>query len=894
MQNIEELKKKENEKTKESKSDRGGFFKCMTERLKQKDERQVRQRLARVVKFCLSASVAYLAGGAELFFGTFPISLALACSSRGGLIPAGLGLLVAVIGGFLPPLYGYCCVVVLLVRMLSTLLPAVYHTLGQQRAREGQELIKYAPHAIERSDKQGDFDTENELPTNTTHEQDSQGGDENILANCFGRMFCEDLHIKMLCGALGGFICGLFFLLESNFSFYSLCATVTMMAGTPLTALLLGGYWGEGRYKRQWYSFLSKIALIGLCVYAAQGKTVLGMPMAPLLAMLLTLYVTSDKGILAGGVTGLICGLAFDVIYIPLLLITAILFGLVSAVKRNAGVAAVCALIVVWCYYIGGESGLVGVLPPMLLALPLYMLADKYREMMNAPYRRMAALSDGLFFAEAVTEKTKNEAVKERLNALSDAFTSLSETFYKLSDRFRRPDVLGLKRITDQAFEKTCEGCRNRELCWGADYAETLDAIRCVTADLHTKGTCMKESLPESFLSRCIRAEKLVETVNHTVAETTERIIKSGKNAFFAANYDDITAILEDALAGDAEEYECDIALGEKVFDYLYAEGMRVGGVVVYGKRCRHVVAKGSSLSDGIRAEQISEICRRVSELVGVEMTEPVFDVGKDGTVMLMYSSPTVKARCAHGRLSQAGREWSSVKEHSDGQDQNREFIYVDPFEGEDETCGDITDAFITDNSYFYALISDGMGSGPEAAYTSGVCAMFIEKMLSAGNRADVTLRMLNNVIRSENMGCGSECSATVDLVELDLMSGVASFIKSGAAPTYIARGDTVYKISARTMPVGIIKDADARITKFDTKKGDIIVMMSDGCCPDSEDCPWLVEYLCNYMSGRKRTVEVGEDLCERLKDDIIREAVKNFPEGKERDDISVSVVLVG
>ena len=32
----------------------------------------------------------------------------------------------------------------------------------------------------------------------------------------------------------------------------------------------------------------------------------------------------------------------------------------------------------------------------------------------------------------------------------------------------------------------------------------------------------------------------------------------------------------------------------------------------------------------------------------------------------------------------------------------------------EDELCGDMTEAFITDNSYFYALISDGMGSGED------------------------------------------------------------------------------------------------------------------------------------------------------------------------------------
>ena len=267
-------------------------------------------------------------------------------------------------------------------------------------------------------------------------------------------------------------------------------------------------------------------------------------------------------------------------------------------------------------------------------------------------------------------------------------------------------------------------------------------------------------------------------------------------------------------------------------------------------------------------------------------MSEPIFEVGKDGNVMRLHSRPASGAVCAHGRLSAAGREWSSLKNEG-------ERIAVDPFSDE-ECCGDMTDAFITDNSYFYSLISDGMGSGAEAAYISGVCAMFIEKMLSAGNRADITLRMLNNVIRNDNMGCGRECSATVDLLEIDLMSGSASFIKSGAAPTYIAREGTVYKVSSRTMPVGIIKDADARITKFDTKKGDIIVMISDGCCHDSEDCPWLVEYLCAHMRKSKRESERDDRLRETLKNEILREAAATISSGSERDDISVSVTIVG
>jgi hypothetical protein len=373
----------------------------------------------------------------------------------------------------------------------------------------------------------------------------------------------------------------------------------------------------------------------------------------------------------------------------------------------------------------------------------------------------------------------------------------------------------------------------------------------------------------------------MISDVNEAISATTEKIIRGEKIGLFSANYDDITSLLKDALECDSEEYVCDMDASEKIYDYLHSLALEVRGVVVYGKRCRHVVVKGVALDEKISASKAVEICRGVEEILNSPMTDPVFEVCRDGNLMLMYSRPELKAICSHGRVP--SEEGANKKDE----------LYVDPFATEDgELCGDTTDAFITDTSYFYSLISDGMGSGAEAAFTSGVCAMFIEKMLSAGNRADITLRMLNNVIRSENMGCGSECSATVDLLELDLMSGVASFIKSGAAPTYIAREGTVYKISSRTMPVGIIKDADARITKFDTKSGDVIVMISDGCSPDSEDCPWLVEYLCACMPFRIDGADPSS-FCERLKDELLDEAVKNYPDDRERDDISVSVTLI-
>lgn len=848
-------KKKNREKTAKNGETVSSFKEKIKDKLKEKDEREVRARLSRSVELALVVAAAYLIGGAKLFFATYPISIALACSSRRRLFGVALGLSLCAITT-LHPYYTLACISVILLRALTAFSGAI---IGRVSESDGSALIKYNKNAV---------GERNESVT------ERKGA-------AFDKLFCESLHIRLLISAVGGFLCGLFFMIEGDFSFYSLYQTVVLTFVAPLGVICLGGLFGEDRYSTEIYKYISEAAVVFLSVLASLEMQVLGMPLSPCLAMLFTLYFSS-RGVIFGLCAAFLCGAAFSFLYIPLLMLSAILFCLVSAVKKNAGVAAVCALCVVWCYYIGGESGLISVLPPMLLSIPIYMLSDRYREMMKMPMEEDAA-SNGLYFAEAVTEKSKNEAVRERLEALSEVFDSLSETFYELSDRYKRPDALGIRRITDSAFERVCSDCRDRERCWGADHGLTIGAIGKLTSSVHTKGIAVAEDLPSDFLDRCHRCDRIIREVNLEAAKCTEKVFKGGKMNFFAANYDEITALLKDALGSDSEEYECYGDEGGRIFELLKKAGVALSGVVVYGKRCRHVVAKRVSGHERLSASQSAELSREIGKILNSEMSEPYIEVGKDGSVLQWHSRPKINAVCAHGRVSRCGSEWAS--------DGAKEQIILDPFD-EEECCGDVTNAFITDNSYFYALINDGMGSGAEAAYISGVCSMFIEKMLLAGNKADITLRMLNNVIRNENMGCGRECSSTVDLMELDLMNGVASFIKSGAAPTYVARGGTVYKISSRTMPVGIIKDADTRITKFDTKKGDIIIMMSDGCCHDSDDCPWLVEYLCALMKGGKIAIDGRSS--ESIKNDIVSLAIKNAPTGAERDDISVSVTLVG
>ncbi len=868
------MQNSENFNNKDKKAPQKPTFKLFRDKLSGVDEGAVRQRLISFVDILLTFAASYLLGSARLFFATFPLCVALVCSSRKRLFSCAATLVLLFVTNSLPDIYIFSCISTLLLRILASFLPSAF---------------KEESHALIPSQKGA------AAPSRLNRRTNSEESFFHATKEKKSPVFEEPMYMRALISAVGGLLSGIFLLIANEFSFYSLCATLTLTLLSPASVLLIGGYFGKDRTSvphtddspmGSLYPLISLCVISAVCVFSAMGKSIIGMPMAPFLAMLLTLCITSSRGVICGSIAAILTGLAFSPRYIPLLVISAILFYLISALRRGAGLAVVCAAVVVFCYYIGGSEGLVSVLPPMLLAIPIYMIADKYREIMYSPYNKNAILAGGLYFAQAVTEKNKNAAVRERLSALSETFSSLSETFHTLSDRRSRPDALGIKKICEGEFERLCESCPNRDLCKGAEYSTTLDALSAAASALHKSGCLRYEDLPKAFISRCIKREKLVDGINNSLSKATERALGADKIGFFASNYEDIDEILRDALGGDGEEYESDMASSEKILDLLYELGFRPTGAAVFGKRCKNIVIKGICADERMSAVRADKLRLAIEEIVGSRLSDPAFELSDGGSVMLMHSRATLRAHCAHGSIPRKPRGVES---------EPCEPLFVDPFSDSgagDELCGDMTNAFVTSSSYFYSLVSDGMGSGGEASFVSRVSSMFIEKMLCAGNRADITVRMLNNVIRSENTGCGGECSATVDLCQIDLISGTASFLKSGAAPTYIARGGKVYKVYSRTMPIGILKEADTKISKFDTRSGDLIIMLSDGCCPDSEECPWLVEYLCSYMSKKENFYpEDGE--CERIKDILLKKAVENTPCGKDSDDISVSVIIL-
>ncbi len=358
---------------------------------------------------------------------------------------------------------------------------------------------------------------------------------------------------------------------------------------------------------------------------------------------------------------------------------------------------------------------------------------------------------------------------------------------------------LSLARLNDQAgrIKLLCEGFSSlSDMLIRADVAESQERLSYEVGELpdDTDGA-LKMTYYSTYLADSLRSAALAAELK-AVSEYLSGIMVQSEGYYFS-----------------------DIGLSESIRQEIEKEHGGVSfSVRVYGEGKKRIMV---FCNDGGFLEKSSQSIKRVTECV-CQIPLSVSEVSEiDGRAFItLERSPCLEAVFA-------GRKRNS--------------------KGEEEFCGD-SFGVISEQGHSYAFISDGMGSGREAAVTSGLCTLFLQKLLPinnfAGDCANATLEALNGFLCSRNGAGVRECASTVDMVSLDLIDCKAVFYKCGAAPTYIFRDGALFKIQARTIPIGIVKRADIGKINMELLPNDVIVMVSDGVTQGREECPELFELL--------------------------------------------------
>ena len=647
--------------------------------------------------------------------------------------------------------------------------------------------------------------------------------------------FSESIYLRMMTACVCAFIISLYTIVAGGFLYYDLFGAFFAMVTAPVATFLYAGLFSAGIRKREepareraegklsYREVRRTVAIAALSfsvLYALRDISILGISATAFLGFALTLATARRKGLLHGLVAGVICGLAYSPAITPSFVLAALIFGLLQRFSLTVAALSACVPGVAWGFYPLGLDALTSLLPAFLAASLLLCTADKLLSHPSVLFE----LAPDIELLETVEHTDiadrRAESGERRMRELSETFSTLAGIFYSLSDRMRRPGLLDLRRMCDRAFDAVCPNCPQRDLCWGADYAGTLTQLSRIAAALHEQGRATEGSLENGFRERCDSLPDLIERINAECARMTEAALRTEKTEIFAMDFEGLSQILSDALEEQSAEFLYDEELSERVRRSLSEMDLHAQGVLVWGKRQRQLVARGVDASaSGLGTAQIHD---RLEEVCGFALGEIYFDLSDTGVTMRVSSRPYLTTRRAVRTMAAQG-----------------------------DICGDTANVFDTDRDCTYALISDGMGSGQEAAFTSGLCSLFLEKMLMAGNHADTSLRMLNNIIRQKGGGIGIECSSTIDLMELDLLTGKAVFLKSGASPTYVRRDDCLFKLHAQTAPIGILRSVDAQRITYDALPGDVVIMLSDGIGAEespngnaSEECLWLLDLL--------------------------------------------------
>ncbi|GHU93703.1 hypothetical protein FACS1894208_03590 [Clostridia bacterium] len=440
-------------------------------------------------------------------------------------------------------------------------------------------------------------------------------------------------------------------------------------------------------------------------------------------------------------------------------------------------------------------------------------------------YTRGEAVRDGA--------KTSDFAVR-RLTDIARGFRQVSETLPLSGDN---PDPEGADAAFDRASKDICRGCEKMERCWETELSATYAAIRGAAKLCERRGHAENIDLTGFFAERCLYLSSFVDAVNNEMAailyrrQFRARVRENREH--LKRQYAVAAAVVERAAAGISAGVTSDPRAEERVERLL---GVRAS---VYGTpsgRMR-VDLTGDKLGD----TDISDL----PDIVGFRVNPPE----TAGGVTTFWESEPIAATLGVAAHKRGGSPMS----------------------------GDSGAYFKSDEAgKLYIILSDGMGSGADAARESRNAVKLLESLLRLQIAEESAMELVNSALVLGE----SAAFVTVDLLSLDLFSGLLTSYKYGAAPTYCKRGANLERIMCSALPAGLGAHRPDIRTLEDSQW---VALITDGVTDsDGENDKWLSDYV-----SRLSDDDSAGDAAAK----ILSQAMQRGHSGSPADDMTVLVL---
>ncbi len=384
-----------------------------------------------------------------------------------------------------------------------------------------------------------------------------------------------------------------------------------------------------------------------------------------------------------------------------------------------------------------------------------------------------------------------------------------------------------------RAGAEVCRSCAAQSRCWQQDYQSTREAFSALSKPLQQKGNLDRTDLPIYFSARCLHPRQLCTAIN----DAYRRLLRRQAAQLHAQDQQKLMRQQYQGLQGVLRDLASSLGLGQEYFPALEKRIARVARAyisdvipAVYTRSGRlHIEllckTKPDTDEDALR--------RSLGTALGKLLLPPVHLESRSGYVLRFSQQEAYSLRIAHRNVCKPGESQS----------------------------GDSLRHLHTDDGRGLLLLSDGMGTGASAGFTSGRALDLICGFVSSGCSLAESTQAVLPVLTARFPRWGF---VTLDLLEINLFTGESLFLKYGAAPSLLFRGNKVQKLTSSHLPAGLEDAASPGPQALTLLPGDRILLLSDGLW-ESIGVRKTLEHACT---------EDLDQLCDRLMDLAAKDGV--------------------
>lgn len=487
----------------------------------------------------------------------------------------------------------------------------------------------------------------------------------------------------------------------------------------------------------------------------------------------------------------------------------------------------------------------VGVLIESLLACAVYLLMPKN-----------VSMRFGKLFAGRVTV-VKPDGLKNgltmRLKFASKALNDVSKTVENVAASLSKINSPDFKTVLCKIENDACKGCSLQIYCWETKYDDTLANIVEMTKGIKQGESCLSKLCNADFKGRCLRTERIANATYKYYSEYVSAINAEKRVEEVRSVVSDQFCGISQMLLSLANDFDTDERFDAAAASRISAALKNINIIV---KECGVRLDKNDRMTVEIRLKTKSDTVLNRAMIMHALCT--ACDRDFDPPCITVAESDTFLTASEHAFFSADVGVKQICSENS-------------------AICGDAYEYFFDGKGKLIMILSDGMGTGGRAAVDGAMATGLMSRLLKAGFDYNASLKILNSsmLFKSTDESC-----ATLDVVSVDLFTGKTELLKAGAAPTLIRRNGKTSKAQSNSLPAGILRDVSFDKAVITLRRGDIVVMVSDGAVSEGTD--WISAEIEAWRDGS------AQNLANR-----ISECAKRRRSDKHEDDITVMAAII-